>query len=156
MKKNRVKKAKNISWVFIPVAFIICTVTFFGLLKLWNYGIEVSHCAPCENEETHIQFLSSLTSILFSILIYSSIYDKIWDKIKNQKIYYQNVRGINHYNLCLKHIENNNYQKALKIYNEIFKGEHRESSLSLALKVLNKESLKDEMLNVEDITCCKK
>lgn len=142
---RRIKKAKQQSWyaLYISVFIFIMSYTLFYFFAV---GVETKPIS--DFILANIMRTTLLISIVVSVGFLYGRTKFIWDRIFNKFEHVKSERTRHHYNLCLSHIENKKYDKALKIYNDIFKGTDRpmDHILRVALKVYNGDSLVDECL----------
>ena len=88
--------------------------------------------------------------VIFYFMFFEAIKPFIWNNIITRKYDIRDKRIVHSYNLCLKHIENKDLEKASTVFVNAFKGKNNwyEQILRVAIKTANNLSLGDEHLNL--------
>jgi hypothetical protein len=143
MKKGQVFKAKEINKI-VHLILIGCAILSF---------VVVNHIAyPSTTGMLILGNMSLLfMCIAFYVMIFKLIMSFTWDSLIKRKYDIRDKRLVNSYNLCLKHIENKDLDKATIIFVNAFKGKNNkyEDILRVAIKAANNYSLNDEYLKYE-------
>jgi len=148
--KGQVYKAKKRTILYMVLTPIIYIVLFYGVYYL---AMSLERQPISDYYLNTMRFTSFLCATIGSFLSFYIANMILWDKLKRKMRQYKYDRLINHYNLCLKHMENKDYQKALQIYNKVFGNSNQPTAhiIRVALKVAHNQTLEDEYLNVWDV-----
>ena len=143
--KGQVYKAKRKT-----IYLIISTPLMFLFFYMgYKWLLNVIDNITVYTDTLNIYFLTSIIMGLIGCLFYYKIvYTLIWNKIIKRYKHIKENKHINHYNLCIKHIDNMDFNSALKVYNKVFKNNdsYLGKIINLSLKVVFRKSLKDEYI----------
>ena len=142
---GRIKTTRKKTWYTFYISIAIFIVVY---AVVYIISISMEEKYPLASTINSIEILSFMIALISSVgFLYGRI-KLLWDKIKLEIDDVRTQRLIHHYNLCLKYINTNQYDKAVKVYKDIFQGTNKptEYILRVMLKVYKGKSLIDEYL----------